>query len=137
MCSSDLATDGRQVVVGCPRDIEPNGTGDDVISGSVYIFDRSVLRYQVSDVTQTEFALPVDYREPVAVVLNGVFLTNTAEYINGQFTVDNSNPAEPKVVLSSSVELTIGDTIEIENNIFRQVQRIVPEVIFEIGRAHV
>ena len=125
------STDGRQVVVGAPRDIEPNSISEDVVSGSVYVFNRSVDRYLISDTATTEFNLPVDFKEPVAVLLNGEFLTNTAEYLNGKFTVDNSNPSAPKVVLSSSVTLNIGDTVEVESNIFRQVQRIVPNVVYD------
>ena len=125
------STDGRQVVIGAPNDIEPNSEGDNVISGSVYVFDRSVARYLIADDTTTEFALPVDYKEPVAVLVNGEFLTNTAEYLNGEFTVDDTNPSAPKVVLSSSVTLNVGDTVEVESNIFRQVQRIVPDVIYD------
>ena len=125
------STDGRQIVIGAPRDTVTNSNNDSIISGSAYIFNRSVSRYLIANDTTTEFNLPVDYQEPVAVLVNGEFLTNTAEYLNGEFTVDNTNPLAPKVVLSNSVTLNIGDTVEVESNIFRQVQRIVPEVIFD------
>jgi hypothetical protein len=56
----------------------------------------------------------------VAVILNNVYLTNTAQYINGQFTVTGGD-----VVLN--VTLNVGDVLEIESNIFTQVQKIIPD----------
>jgi hypothetical protein len=60
----------------------------------------------------------------VAVVLNNTYLTNSAQYINGQFAVVGSD-----VVLD--VELNVGDILEIENNIFTQVQKIVPDTPYD------
>jgi hypothetical protein len=113
-------TDGRQIVIGASNDESTSG----INSGSVYVFDRSVTRYVISDTTQLSYALPAGYQDPVAVILNNVYLTNTAQYINGQFEIIGSN-----VVLN--VTLNVGDILEIESNIFTQVQKIVPDAPFD------
>jgi hypothetical protein len=118
--SIHTTTDGRQIIVGTSNDSSESVAH----SGAVYVFDRSVLRYIVSNTDQLSYALPSGYQDPVAVILNNVYLTNTAQYINGQFTVDSGN-----VVLD--VELNVGDTLEIESNIFSRVQKIVPETPYD------
>ena len=100
-------TDGRQLLIGAP--------GED----AVYAYDRSVVRYLITDPAQTTYALPANFEQPVAVVLNNEFLTNSALTVNGQFSVVGTN-----VVLSSSVVLAIGDILELESNVFRQIQRL-------------
>lgn len=116
------STDGRQVVIGAPND-----DGDTVTrAGAVYVYDRSVLRYLVQDTEVTTFALPAGYVEPVAVLLNGTFLTNTNQYIDGQFTVTGG-----EVVLESNVTLLVGDVIEIESNIFNLVEKITANTEFD------
>ena len=120
--SLSTTTDGRQVIIGTPND------DVDALNkaGSVYVFDRSTVRYQVTDSTQSTYNIPGDFVEPVAVTLNGTYLTNTNDFINGQFTISGSD-----VVLSNSVTLNIGDLIEIETNQFQQVQKIASTTAFE------
>jgi hypothetical protein len=60
------------------------------------------------------------------VILNNQYLTNTAQYINGQFTVSGAN-----VVLSSTVTLTVGDTLEIETNQFQFVQKFSANTVID------
>jgi hypothetical protein len=110
-------TDGRQIVIGASQD---SGGGSYPQAGAVYVFDRSVTRYIVNDPTQTTYALPTGFQNPVAVLLNGQYLTNAAQILNGQFSVVSNN-----VVLSSTVTLNVGDILELESNIFTQVQKIV------------
>ena len=112
-------TDGRQIVIGASQAAASVAYPQ---AGSVYVFDRSVTRYIVNDVTQTTYALPSGFQNPVAVLLNNQYLTNSAQILNGQFTVSGNN-----VILNSSVTLTIGDIIELESNIFTQVQKIVAQ----------
>ena len=116
-------TDGRQVVIGAPTD-----TIDALASGSTYVYDRSVARYQVGigETTTTTFALPVGYAEPVSVLINNAFLQNSDQFLGGEFTVTGGN-----VVLASSVPLAVGDIIEIESNIFQPVQQITIETPFD------
>ena len=121
--SSLAQTDaGRMFVVGAPY---ANST-DVSNSGQTYVFDRGVVKYIVSDTSETTFALPSGFIEPVAVIVNGEYLTNSEQYINGQFSVVGSD-----VVLNSSVVLNIGDVIEIENNIFSLAQSIPAAAPFD------
>ena len=113
-------TDGRQVIIGASND----SSGSVAHSGAVYVFDRSVTRYIINNTTQLTYALPTGWQGPVAVILNNQYLTNTAQYINGQFTVSGNN-----VVLN--VALNVGDVLELESNIFTQVQKIVPNTPFD------
>jgi hypothetical protein len=115
-------TDGRQVIIGCPDDTV------DTISdaGSVYTFDRSVTRVIVSDPATTTYALPAGFQAPVSVLLNGTFLTNADQFINGEFTVVGSD-----VVLEDNVELDVGDILEFESNIFNQIQNFSADTPFQ------
>ena len=111
--SITTATDGTQVVIGAP-----GTTVNSVVnSGTVYVFDRSVIAYQVTDATQTTYAIPGNFTEPVMVSLNGRFLTNDDQFLNGEFSVSGTD-----VVLSTTVELTVGDTIKIATNQFRLLE---------------
>ena len=113
--SIHTTTDGRQIIIGASND----SSAPVAHCGAVYVFDRSVTRYIISNTAQLTYALPGGYQDPVAVVLNSKYLTNTDQYINGDFTVTGGN-----VVLN--VTLNVGDILEIESNIFNQVQKIVP-----------
>ena len=113
-------TDGRQIIIGASND----SSAPVAHCGAVYVFDRSVTRYIISDTTQLSYELPGGYQDPVAVILNSVYLTNSAQYINGQFAVTGGD-----VVLD--VTLNVGDVLEIESNIFTQVQKIVPDTPYD------
>jgi len=116
-------TDGRQLLVGAPTS-NVNG----LIAGSTYAYDRSVLRYQVGigETATKTFALPSGYVAPVSVLLNGAFLNNSDQFLNGEFTVTGSN-----VVLAATLTLSVGDIIEIESNIFQQIQQITIDTPFD------
>jgi hypothetical protein len=90
-------------------------------AGNVYAFDRAVIRYIVDNTSQTEFDIPAGSKNPVAVLLNNEFLTDTEYYVNGQYTVDLVGNT---VTLSTGVELQVGDILEIEVNIFNQLQKM-------------
>jgi hypothetical protein len=114
-------TDGRQVLIGANFDDAVNSQSQTIDrAGSVYVFDRTVVRYLITDPAQLTYAIPGAFEEPVSVILNNTFLTNSAEYINGQFSVSGSN-----IILANSVTLVVGDILEIETNQFKQVQKIV------------
>lgn len=114
------STDGRSIIIGARSDTTLDMTGNTISAGSTYVFDRSVVQYVVTDPDQTTYAIPGSFANPVAVVLNGVFLTNADQYINAQFSVSGAN-----VILADSVMLNIGDSLEIETNQFQFVQKIV------------
>jgi hypothetical protein len=114
------STDGRQLLIGSSRDSGVDASGTVIQhAGAVYAFNRSVISYQITNVNQNTYVIDGSFTEPVAVLLNGTYLTNTAQYLNGQFTVDGSN-----IVLSSNVALTVGDLLEIETNQFKFVQKL-------------
>jgi hypothetical protein len=119
--SVTTTTDGRQVMIGAINDSADLAHPR---AGSVYVFDRSVTRYIVDDTAQLTYALPAGFQEPVAVLLNNQYLTNGAQYINGEFTVSGSD-----VVLD--VTLSVGDVLELESNIFTQVQKITANTPFD------
>ena len=111
--SLSVGNDGRQIIIGAPG--ETAGAVDN--SGAAYVFDRSVIAYQVTNVAQKTYAITGSFTQP-SVLLNGTFLTNTAHFLNGQYTISGSN-----VVLSSDVVLTVGDVLEIETNQFQLIQK--------------
>jgi hypothetical protein len=119
--SSIAQTDNaRMIVIGAK--LADSGTGS--YSGMTYAFDRGVIKYIISSTSQNTFTLPVGFAEPVAVTVNGQYLTNSAEFINGQFSVSGS-------VVTVDVSLNIGDVVEIENNIFTLTQSIAAQNPFD------
>ena len=123
-----LTTDatGVQILAGAPYDSATNSNGDTIANaGAVYAFDRSVVRYIVNNPTQLTYIIPGAYTTPVSVVLNNQYLTNTAQYINGQFTVSGSN------IILSNVTLTIGDILEIETNQFQFLQKFANNILLD------
>lgn len=119
------STDGRQIMIGCPNDtVTVSGITEQ--AGSVYMFDRSVIRYLVDDADQTTYAIPGAFSQPVAVKLNGQFLTNAAQYMDGDFLVSGSD-----VILQGGVITAVGDVIEIETNQFQQTQKITQTSLYD------
>jgi hypothetical protein len=114
------ATDGRQVLIGASYD----SSNTVPHCGAVYAFDRSVTRYIIDDTAQLSYALPAGFQDPVAVILNSQYLTNSAQFIDGGFSVVGND-----VVLN--VTLSVGDILELESNIFTQMQKITPAVPYD------
>ena len=126
---SSITTDslGEQILIGAPFDSAPDANGNTITNaGAVYAIDRSVVKYVITNAAQLTYAIPGSSTAPVAVMLNRQYLTDTAQYINGQFTVSGSN-----IVLSSSVTLTPGDFLEIETNQFQLVQKFASNVVID------
>ena len=103
-------TDGRQVIVGAPT--------TNINTGTAYVFDRSVLRYIVSNPEQTTYSISGNIIEPVAVSVNGTFLLTTSQTPKGQFTVSGSN------VIFSNITFNYGDIIEIETNQIIEIEQL-------------
>ena len=116
--SVTTTTDGRQLIIGCP-DVDVVGEETYTKAGKVYIYCRSVQRFQVTNASQLAYTTVETPIEPVAVLLNGEFLVNSADYLDGNYSLSGN-----VVTLSNSVSLTVGDTIEIETNQFHLVQVI-------------
>jgi hypothetical protein len=112
-------TDGRQIMVGASN-AEIDLT---VGAGAAYVFDRSVIRYIVSDISQTTYSATGVIVSPVAVSVNGKFLITTAQSLNGQFTVNGSD------VIFSNITLNYGDIIEIETNAINQIQKLNSDTV--------
>lgn len=108
--SVTCTTDGRQVMIGAPG----NNNGQ----GSVYVFDRSVEKFVVTNAAQTTYTTVNNMTAPIAVLLNGRFLVNTDLTIGGTFTVDSLT----QVTIDTVIEY--GDVIEIETNQFSLLKTV-------------
>jgi hypothetical protein len=112
-------TAGRQIMVGAPN-AEINLT---IGAGATYVFDRAVLRYIVSDPSQTTYTVPGTVVNPVAVSVDGTFLLTTAQSLSGQFTVNGND------IVFSNITLNYGDIIEIETNAITQIQKLNSDTV--------
>jgi hypothetical protein len=124
---TSITTDqlGVQVLIGAPAADATNANGDTVVNaGAVYAFDRSVVRYIIDDAALLSYVIPGAHTAPVAVILNNQYLTNADQYANGQFIVVGSF-----IQLSSSVALTVGNTLEIETNQFQLLQKFANNTV--------
>jgi hypothetical protein len=122
------STDGRQIVIGASADLV-----NTVPTGSVYVYDRSVSRTIITDASITTYAIPGTPTAPVSVVLNGEFLSarnvtqdsiTKTQFINGQVDIDYDTN---EITLLSSVQLTVGDNLEIETNQFQLLQKVIAD----------
>ena len=114
--SISCSTDGRQVAIGCSNSTSvSNGNAS---AGSVYVYDRSVQRFIVTDDTQLVYIVDTSLVAPTSVVLNNQFLTNTEGNVSGQYTVTDSNE------ITLTTPAAVGDILEIEINTFTQIQLI-------------
>ena len=119
-------SDGRQIIIGSPND-DP-GSLD--FAGTVQIIDRSVERFQITDTTDKTYTVARTPNGPVTVKLNNRFLIIDDGYVNnGEYTVSGST-----VTLASTVNLNIGDTLEIETNSFELLQTIQSENNQTLGK---
>jgi hypothetical protein len=110
--SLSTTTDGRQLFVGAP-----NATVGAVdFAGDVYVFDRGVINYVVTNTIVVTYAIPGSYVEPISVAVNNQFLLSTVQSPNGQWTQSGSN------VVFTNITLAIGDVITIETNQFSTLQ---------------
>lgn len=125
------STDGRQIIVGTPYSTE-DGLSQ---AGSVFVFDRNVQKFIYgTDTSSVSFTVLGSVTEPVAVLVNGVYLVNQAQgLVNAAntFTVSGST-------VTINADLVIGDVIEIETNQFVECQQILqnePEQFSNFGQA--
>jgi hypothetical protein len=84
--SISTSVDGQQIMIGTPN-TTVNG---EPTAGRVYVFDRSVENFQVTDTTQYSYTTVNSFQGPVSVSLNGVFLVNADQFIGGQFTISGN-----------------------------------------------
>jgi hypothetical protein len=113
------STDGRQVIVGCPliSYTDPVTSITYPNAGALYVFDRSIQRFQIVDADALAYTTEQNLVAPTQVVLNGVFLTNIADYTNGTYSISGNT-----ITLEDNP--AVGDILEIETNEFSLIQTI-------------
>jgi hypothetical protein len=120
--SVSTTTDGRQVLIGTP--------GSDSQEGKVYVFDRSVQAFQITNAatlsytTVQSLSLP---GAPINVKLNGEFLLNEQDNIGGTFSIAGNT-------VTLDTDIAVGDTLVIETNQFSLVQTLVDAEPFQGGQ---
>jgi len=119
--SLSCTTDGRQVMIGTPNDYY-NATTD---AGAVYVFDRAVQNFVVTDAAQTTYTVDGTLVAPTSVILNNQFLTNTEGNITGTFAKVSATE------VTISAPLSVGDIIEIEVNKFNLLQIVGSNAPFQ------
>ena len=131
---STLSTnsDGSQLIVGCPKE----NVNTIYRSGAAYLFNRDIERYIITQASDnpTTLTIPATLRAPTSVKVNNVFLNNTAQYgtfDNNTFTVNYSVTPENAISVTINQPLAIGDVVDIESNVFKQVQKIVSNTVQE------
>ena len=112
--SVSCGTDGRQVMIGCSNNTY-NGV---TYAGSVYVYDRSVQQFIVTDATQTVYQVDATLASPTSATLNNQFLINTAGNPDGQFTVTGSNQ------ITLTTPAAVGDVLVVDVNTFSLIQQI-------------
>ena len=121
--SVQCSTDGRQVIIGCS-----NATVNTLTeAGSVYVVDRNVQKFIVSNPATTTYTVLGTVTAPVSVSVNNVFLTNQTASIVGAantFSVSGNN-------ITINQPLAVGDVIEIEINQFVEQQLITQSTVAE------
>ena len=119
--SLSCTTDGRQVMVGTPNDYYDAITD----AGAVYVFDRAVQNFVVTDAAQTTYTVDGTLTAPTSVILNNQFLTNTEGNVTGTFTKVSTTE------VTISTPLAVGDVIEIEVNKFNLLQIVGSNAPFQ------
>ncbi len=133
--SVTTTTDGQQVLIGASRAeadvVDQNGNTVQIQAGAVYGFDRSVVKFLVSQTTNLVYDIPGTVSQPAVVSLNGEFLNihnltvggiTTTQFINGQVDIDlDAN----QITLLSNANVAVGDVLEIQTNQFNLIQKIV------------
>ena len=106
--------DGRQVMIGTPNDYYSST----VEAGAVYVYDRSVQNFVITDAAQTSYTVDGNLLvAPTSVILNNTFLTNTEGNLAGTFSVNGAT-----VTVTNT--LAVGDILQIQANTFNLLQII-------------
>ena len=127
--SIDCTLDGSQILIGAKNDDVVAATTTNN-AGAVYIFERNIERFTVTDIDTTEYSTTVNFVQPLTVSINGQNLINTEDNIGGQFTVVDSNTVD------IDYNFTVGDVIEISINSFNFLQKLsqsTPQEFSEYG----
>jgi hypothetical protein len=117
--SVSTTTDGRQVLIGAP--------GSDSDEGRVYVFDRSVQAFQITNAATLDYTTVQSLSvpgAPINVKLNGVFLLNEQDNIGGTFSITGNT-------VTLDTDIAVGDTLVVETNQFVLVQTLADAEPFE------
>lgn len=112
--SISTTTDGSQIYIGAPA-VDNNALSN---SGVVYVFDRSVARFIVSNPSQMIYTVLGSSNSPLSVNVNGEFLLASTQAVSGQYTASGST------VTFTNITFNYGDIIEIGTNNFVQIQQL-------------
>ena len=117
--SVSTSTDGRTLIVGCP--------GTESAQGRVYVFDRAVERFQITNSSVLAYTTVQSLNvpgAPINVLLNGVFLLNLDGNVDGEFSISGNT-----VTLDTDIQ--VGDILEIQTNQFTLIQTLSDNQPFE------
>mgnify|MGYP001315870032 CR=1 FL=1 len=122
--SISTTTDGRQLIIGAPGSEVTIGSTTTTDAGKVYIYDRSVERFQVTTASTTtqNFTTTDTPVGAVTATVNGTYLIPTEQNNNAQFSFSGTTTTIG--TSTNPYTLNIGDIVEIETNTFRLVQTI-------------
>ena len=112
--SVSTTTDGSQIFIGAPN-ASSNGIND---AGVVYAFDRSVVRFIVSQPEQMTYVIPGSISSPISVNVNEEFLLSTNQSLTGQYSISSNT------VTFDNITFNYGDIIEFGTNQFVQIQEL-------------
>jgi hypothetical protein len=114
--SVSITTDGRQFLIGAPYATVSSQTQ----AGVVYVYDRMVQKFIVSNAATTTYTVQGSVTEPVSVTVNGQFLINENNAVvgaNNTFSVAGNN-------ITIDRDFNVGDIIEIETNQISTLQTV-------------
>jgi hypothetical protein len=123
--SVSTSTDGRQVIIGTPY-VTVDG---ETQAGAVYVFDRNVQRFTVTNANDNTYTVLGATTQPVAVILNNEFLLNEDDAVagaDGTFVIAGAT-------VTINATLSVGDIIEIETNQFVRQQSIVQNTVADFS----
>jgi len=119
---STIATtsDGQQILIGAP---EATVSGQ-VNAGKVYVYERKVERFVITDATEKEYTTTAAISNLNNVKLNNVLLINGLYNVDDQYTIDSGTKT---VTIDNNVTLTVGSTIDVDTNVFAEVQTLTSD----------
>lgn len=109
------SVDGSRILIGAPYAM----VGSETKAGKVYIYDRSVENFIVTDTTDKTYSTEVSLTSPTTVTIDGVYINDAVNYYDGGFTTSGNT-----VTFTSTTTLNYGDVISVSSNTFRHVQTL-------------